>query len=84
MTWWKNILKTVPLIVAGYEVGKNENHESEQNNQQIIEHMNAIRMQVEHKEERLNIFEIIIIITLAVLVIAHVVRLMYQVLRSRQ
>lgn len=51
-------------------MGKNENHENEPNNEQLIEYINTIRMQNKYKDEKSNTFEIVMIITLALLVIA--------------
>lgn len=58
MTWWKKILTYIPLLVAGYEVGKategsdnNNNINNKQliefihnNEQKIAEHMNFIEL----------------------------------------
>lgn len=69
MAWWKKILNTIPIVFAGYEVGKTVQNPSD--TKAIVE---AIDDQIE-KTNKLNNIEIVLMSISIMIGIAYLIKL---------
>lgn len=85
MTWWKKILQTIPLLVAGYEVGKSQ---EETDNKELVE---ILKHNIGRKDDSsidksnaLNYTEIISIMVIVILAIIYIIRIVCKAIGNRR
>lgn len=80
MTWWKKILTTIPLLVAGYEVGKATEGDNDNNNintKQLVEfiHNNEHHNNEQKTAEHTNFIELMAIAAAIILAFIYLAKL---------
>lgn len=80
MTWWKKILTYIPLLVAGYEVGKateGSDNNNNINNKQLIEfiHNNEHHNNEQKTAEHMNFIELMAIAAAIILAFIYLSKL---------
>lgn len=85
MTWWKKILSTIPLLVAGYEVGKSTDGNDQK---EVIEVLRSIEVKKNEKnltdDTEINYVQILSIIAVILLAVIYVARIICAAMMERR
>lgn len=85
MAWWKKILQTIPLLVAGYEVGKS----TEDNNKEVVEMLrDNLKINIEEsktttKNEN-NYIETLTIIAAIIITVIYVMKMILKAIKGNR
>lgn len=83
MTWWKKILSTIPLLVAGYEVGKST---EENENKELVQILRRnIQQPVTNesiKNNSMSYVEIFSIVVVVIIGVIYVIKIMCKALKN--
>lgn len=84
MTWWKKILTSIPLLIAGYEVGKSSEDDE---NKQLVEILkNSKQVTNDHSvnadNDKLNYVEILSIVGIIIIAVIYLIKIICKTIKN--